>query len=149
MKMIPEYAEIQENMKPGKITVDGFLGNDGRNITDIISADEEEFSQLDLDFSEVAKLLRELLREGAKGLGKNVKYGKWEIAVNEARGNIPCPFKDGMFSKRVATIRNLNNSQEIVLSDLSVHLLEKHHFLQGRGSTFRLEPSMIKIVLYE
>lgn len=149
MKLTPEYASAQESMKPGKITAEGFLGSDDRNIVDIITADEEEFAHLGLDFSEVAKLMRKLLREGAKGLGNSINYEKWEITVDEARGNIPCPFKDGMFSKRVAKIKNLNNSKEIVISDLSVHLLEKHHFLQGKGSIFRLEPLMIKVVLYE
>lgn len=149
MKLTPEYASAQESMKPGKITAEGFLGDDDRNIVDIITADEEEFAHLNLDFSEVAKQLRQLLREGAKGLGNVVAFEKWEITVDEARGNIPCPFKDGMFSKRVATIKNLNNSKQIVISDLSVHLLEKHHFLQGKGSIFRLEPSIIKAVLYE
>jgi len=38
MKLTPEYASAQESMKPGKITAEGFLGDDDRNIVDIITA---------------------------------------------------------------------------------------------------------------
>lgn len=149
MKMTPKYIKAQENMKPGKITADGFLGDDDRNIVDIITADEEEFQYLGLDFVEVAKLMRKLMKEGLKGLGETIKYEKWEIRIDEARGFLPCPFQDGIFRKRVALVKNLNNGKELMFSELSIHLLAAHHFLQGKGSKFRLEPAMIKAVLYE
>jgi len=149
MKMTPKFIRAQENMKPGKITADGFLGSDDRNIVDIIAADEEEFDYLGLDFVQVAKLLRKLMREGLKGLGEPIRYDKWEIRIDEARGFLPCPFQDGIFRKRVATVKNLNNGLEIIYSELSIHLLAAHHFLQGKGAKFRLEPTLIKSVLYE
>lgn len=149
MKMTPKYVKAQENMKPGKITADGFLGEDDRNIVDIIQADEEEFQFLGLDFVQVAKLMRKLMREGLKGLGEPVKFEKWDIRVDEARGFLPCPFQDGIFRKRVAVVKNLNNNEEIIYSELSIHLLAAHHFLQGKGSKFRLEPTKIKKVFYE
>ncbi|MEJ5256750.1 MAG: hypothetical protein WHS64_00715 [Fervidobacterium sp.] len=149
MKMTPKYIRAQENMKPGKITADGFLGDDDRNIVDIIAADEEEFQFLGLDFVEVAKLMRKLMKEGLKGLGEPISFEKWEIRVDEARGFLACPFQDGIFRKRVAVVRNMNNNTEIMYSDLSIHLLAAHHFLQGKGAKFRLEPAIIKAVLYE
>lgn len=149
MKMTPKYIKAQENMKPGKITANGFLGDDDRNIIDIIQNDEEEFQFLGLDFVEVAKLMRKLMREGLKGLGESIRFEKWEIRVDEARGFLPCPFQDGIFRKRVAVVKNLNNNKEIMYSELSLHLLAAHYFLQGKGSKFRLEPVNIKNVLYE
>lgn len=149
MKMTPEQLRAQENMKPGKITADGFLGEDDRNIADIIQEDEASFTRLGLDFKEVAELMRKLVREGLKGLGEPIVYEKWEIKIDEARGFLPCPYQDGVFRKRVATVKNLKNNEQIIFSDLSIHLLEKHHFLQGRGSKFRLEPEKIKKVFYD
>lgn len=149
MKMTPEQLRAQENMKPGKITADGFLGEDDRNIADIIQEDEASFTRLGLDFKEVAELMRKLVREGLKGLGEPIVYEKWEIKIDEARGFLPCPYQDGVFRKRVATVRNLKNNEQIIFSELSIHLLEKHHFLQGRGSKFRLEPEKIKKVFYD
>lgn len=149
MKMTPEQLRAQENMKPGKITADGFLGEDDRNIADIIQEDEASFTRLGLDFKEVAELMRKLVREGLKGLGEPIVYEKWEIKIDEARGFLPCPYQDGVFRKRVATVKNLKNNEQIIFSDLSIHLLEKHHFLQGKGSKFRLEPEKIKKVFYD
>lgn len=149
MKMTPEQIKAQENMKPGKITADGFLGDDDRNIVDIIQEDEASFARLGLDFKEVAEFMRKLVKEGLKGLGESIVHGKWEIKIDEARGFLPCPYQDGVFRKRVATVKNLKNNEQIIFSDLSIHLLEKHHFLQGRGSKFRLEPEKIKKAFYD
>ncbi len=149
MKQSPKYKMAQENMKPGVITADGFLGDDDRNLVDIITEDEEEMALLGLDFVEVAKLMRKLTREGLKGLGELIKYENWEIRVDEARGFLPCPFKDGIFRKRTTVVKNLKNGKELVYSDLSIHLLAAHHFLQGKGAKFRLEPKEIKEVLYD
>ena len=100
MKMSPEYRKAQENMQPGVITSDGFLGDDQRNIVDIIEADEEEFSRLGLDFDEVVKRLRQLLEEGRRGLGEPVTIeNRWIVTTSEARGHLASPFEDGIFRK--------------------------------------------------
>jgi hypothetical protein len=39
MKQTPEYDKIQQQMKKGVITLDGFLGDDTRNLVDIIASD--------------------------------------------------------------------------------------------------------------
>jgi hypothetical protein len=152
MKMSPEYTKAQENMQPGVITSNGFLGDDTRNIVEIIEADEEAFERLGLDFDEVAKLLRRLLEEGRKGLGEPVTIdNKWIVTTTEARGHLASPFEDGIFRKVNARIERAPDGkptgEELLVSDLSLHLLEKNHFLQGKGSSFRNEPEQIKRVL--
>ncbi len=152
MKMSPEYRKAQENMQPGVITANGFLGDDTRNIVDIIEADEEEFSRLGMDFDEVAAQLRHLLNEGRKGLDEPVTVdGKWIVTTTEARGHLASPFEDGIFRKVNATIQRATNGKAegptLLVSDLSLHLMEKNHFLQGKGAPFRLDPHTIKTVL--
>ncbi|MDK2839682.1 MAG: hypothetical protein PWQ83_1248 [Thermosipho sp. (in: thermotogales)] len=149
MKMSPEMIKAQENMKPGVITAEGFLGEDDRNLVDIILQDEQEMAALKLDFDKVAQKLKKLLEVGEKGLGEPITYENFEIFVYEARGFLACPFEDGIFRKKVAVVKNLKNNETIMYSDLSIHLLEKHHFLQGKGSKFRLEPEKIKKVLFD
>ena len=39
MKQTPEYDRIQQQMKPGVIALDGFLGDDKRKLIDIIASD--------------------------------------------------------------------------------------------------------------
>lgn len=152
MKMSPHYTRAQANMQPGVITADGFLGDDHRSLADIIEADEEQFSRLDLSFQDVADRLRHLIEEGRKGLGEPVTVdGKWIVTISEARGRLASPFEDGVFRKINATIVTARNGQPqgtpLLVSDLSLHLLEKHHFLEGKGAPFRLEPAELKRVL--
>ncbi|MBO8160074.1 MAG: hypothetical protein H0Z24_00435 [Thermosipho sp. (in: Bacteria)] len=149
MKMTPEMIRAQENMKPGVITAEGFLGHDDRNIIDIIIADEIEMEKLGLHFSEVAERMKEILKFGEKGLGELVSYEHFLIKVDEARGFLPCPFQDGVYRKKVVYVKNNANNENLMFSVLSIHLIEKHHFLQGKGSKFRLEPFKIKKVLFE
>tara|TARA_B100000614_G_C14556661_1_gene495757 strand:- start:806 stop:1270 length:465 start_codon:yes stop_codon:yes gene_type:complete len=152
MKMSPEYTKAQENMQPGVITSDGFLGDDTRNIVDIIEADEEEFSRLGMDFDEVVGILRRLLEEGRKGLGEPVTIdGKWIVTTTEARGHLASPFEDGIYRKVNALIEHAPggtpDGTSLLVSDLSLHLMEKNHFLQGKGASFRIDPETVKKVL--
>ncbi|MFN4189445.1 MAG: hypothetical protein ACK4E2_00415 [Pseudothermotoga sp.] len=148
MKMSAEYIEAQKNMQPGVISSVGFLGDDKRDLVQIIDEDEQIMSQLGLDFEKVAMWMKKLLDLAVKGLGENVLVDdKWEVNVYEARGFIPCPFKDGIFRKRVIRVKNTHNKTQIDLSELSIHLFEKHHFLQGKGSPFRIDPYVLKKVL--
>ncbi|HUV06842.1 MAG TPA: hypothetical protein VMX75_03870 [Spirochaetia bacterium] len=148
MKMPPEYIHAQENMTPGKITADGFLGNDMRPLVDIIEADEERLASLALTFEGIAERLEFLSEEGRKGLGDAITVeGKWLVQVNEARGFLPCPFEDGIFRKITTVVTYIRGNQRIMYSDLSLHLLKAHHFLEGKGSSFRLEPEELAKIL--
>jgi len=148
MKMSPTLQKAQENMQPGEITGDGFLGDDTRPLVDIIEADEERFQALGLSFEEVAEQLTRLLDRGREGLGEPITVdGRWLVKVDEARGFLPCPFEDGIFRKITATVTNRNNQTTVLVSQLSIHLLGHHHFLEGRGSSFRMEPETARDVL--
>jgi hypothetical protein len=148
MKITPALLKVQEKMKPGVITGEGFLGDDTRSIVDIIQKDEETFASLGLDWDRVVAVLQLLFEEGEKGLGGDVIVkGEVAVTVTEARGYLPCPFGDGLHRKHIAGIRHMGSNEQLVISKLSLHLMEKHHFLQGRGSAFRCEPQAIKKVL--
>jgi hypothetical protein len=146
--MSPELKMAQENMRAGEITADGFLGTDKRPLVDIIEADEERFQALGMTFEDAAERMRNLLTSGRKGLGDPITVDtKWLVKVDEARGFLPCPFEDGIFRKITATVTHTTTQRSIVYSELSLHLLEAHHFLQGRDSNFRLEPESLHEVL--
>ena len=153
MKMSPEFVKAQANMLPGVITSDGFLGTDRRPIVDIIADDEREMEHDGLEFDETVSLMRHLMDEGRKGLGEPVTVdGRWIVQVFEARGFLASPFEDGIFRKINAQVTRLADGKpsgdSIMYSDLSLHLFEKYHFLQGKGSSFRLSPAAIKRVLF-
>lgn len=153
MKMSPEYAKAQANMQPGVITSDGFLGADRRPIVEIIAEDESKMEQLHLDVDDVVVRMHHLMEEGRKGLGEPVTVdGLWIVQVYEARGFLASPFEDGIFRKVNAQVTLVGGERPdesgMLYSELSLHLIEKYHFLQGHGSSFRLDPHTIKTVLY-
>jgi len=148
MKMSPELKRAQENMQPGVITSAGFLGEDLRNLADIIEQDEETLQKLGINIDEASRILHDLLEEGRKGLGEPITVqGKYRVQVTEARGFLACPFEDGIFRKTNAEIVHLPSGTSFLYSELSLHLFEKHHFLQGKGSPFRIDPPILKKLL--
>jgi len=148
MKMSPELKQAQENMAPGVITAEGFLGTDRRPLVDIIEADEEKMRLFEIGFEEAHEKMAYLLKEGRRGLGDPITVDDtWIVRTDEARGFLPCPFEDGVFRKVTATVTRRETDSEITFSELSLHLLEKHHFLQGTGSSFRIEPELLKETL--
>jgi len=151
MKMSPEYQKAQKNMEPGVITAYGFLGDDHRPIIEIITEDEERMAKAGLEFEATGERLRELLMAGRKGMGEPVTVeGKWLVKTDETRGYLASPFEDGIFRKMNTVVEPVGPEHKglrLMYSELSLHLLEKWHFLQGKGSTFRLEPDTIRKVL--
>lgn len=152
MKMSPEYTKAQANMQPGEITQDGFLGYDSRPIVDIIAADEEEMTHQGLSFEEASERMHYLMEQGRKGLEEPVTVDNtWIVRVSEARGFLASPFEDGIFRKVNCHVALAPNGKptgdEILFSELSVHLFEKYHFLEGYGASFRNEPATLKKVL--
>jgi len=150
---VGQLHRAEANLAPGVLTVDGFGGRDSRPLLRILREDELAFQELGLDWTAVADRLEALLHRGAEGLGEPITVeGRYLVRVAETRGMFACPWEDGLFRKRSATVRRLDDEghpqgAELLFSDLSLHLLRDHHFLQGVGSPFRLEPRILKEVL--
>ena len=148
MKMSQELKQAQANMQPGVILPGGFLGSDVRPLADIIAADEAAMRHLGLDWTELADRMRLLLGAGLTGLGEPVAVGDhWRVVASDTRGRLASPWEDGLFGKETVTV-SLADGQSLVFNELCVFLAERHHFLQGRGSPFRLEPEDLARVLF-
>lgn len=144
--------KAEANLVPGVLTAHGFLGHDTRPLLRIIREDSLLFAQLGLEWSAVALRLEELMLQGALGWGEPITVeDRFLVRVAETRGTFACPWEDGLWRKRSATAQRLEGGlpvgPEILFSDLSLHLLKEHHFLQGKGSPFRLEPKDLAGVL--
>lgn len=150
MKMTPALKKALSNMEPGVITAGGFLGDDKRELPEIIVEDQAHFKQENLDWDEVAEKLQYLTDQGRKGLGEPVTVDeKWIVKTDEARGHLACPWEDGVCRKINTIVKNKANGQSLFYTELTIHLLKEHQFLEGKGSTFRLEPHLIKTVLFD
>lgn len=148
MKMTEDLKKASENMKPGIITAEGFLGDDDRSLVDIIESDEEKLNSLKINLYDDIKRIKYLFEKGKEAFDEPITVdNKWLVKTDEARGYLPCPFEDGIFRKVNLRVKNLRNNEELFITELSLHLIEKHHFFQGKGSKFRVEPEQLKKVI--
>ena len=149
MKQSPELSIAQTNMRPGVITLHGFLGPDDRNLIDILTEDDGEVKRLGLSHELIGRCMEEMRDQGKRGLGEFVKVKPhFQVRVEAVRGKLPSPFSGpGLHRKTNTIVRNEAIGKEITYTDLQINLIVKNGFYQGRGSTYRLEPADIAQVL--
>ena len=149
MKQTVQMDRIQEKMQPGIFTRDGFLGSDRRNLIDILLDDDEAVKRMDLTHRRIAGRMIELRDAGMRGLGEFINVEPhYEVRVDSVRGKLPCPFGDpGIFPKTNITVRNTKLDREFTFTDMHIHLIGSHGFYEGKGSPFRLEPTMLVEIL--
>ena len=142
MKQTPEYDKIQEQMRKGVITLDGFLGTDERKLVDIIASDDTTVRQKKTTHQAIAERMKYLKSRGTKGLGEFITVDdSFEVKVDSVRGLLPSPVGGpGMYGKINTTVTNIRLGRTIVFTDLHIHFIEDHGFYEGHGSPFRLEP---------
>jgi hypothetical protein len=90
----------------------------------------------------LAAALREIYVKAERALGNPLPLLEKVTVVHvEARGRIPSPFSgDGTFQKGQAKIMDAATGEALLITPLSIHLIEKHGFFQGKGSKYRIEP---------
>lgn len=144
MKNTQSEMDAYERMKPGVITALGFLGKDKRSLADIIAADQEAWRRAGVDPDDAVAFLERLRDEGQRGLGEPISVGRrWVVSTGDARGLLACPYEDGAFHKNSIEVMDEKTGNNIVYSDLSIHLLKVHRFCQGQGNPFRLDPVIV------
>jgi len=149
MKQTVQMNNIQARMQPGVISLEGFLGSDSRNLTDILNDDNGTVNSLKLTHQQIALRMLEFRDKGLAGLGEFISVAPhFEVRVDSVRGKMPCPFGDpGIFPKTNITVKNLKSDQEITFTDLNIHMVLVHGFYEGSGSHFRLEPVQLAAIL--
>lgn len=149
MKQTAQMDAIQRDMRPGRITQSGFLGDDRRLLIEILDSDSAEVRRLGHTHASIARQMRALRDEGMKGLGEATTVPPhFEVRVDSVRGSLPCPFHhEGLFPKTNTTVTNTLNGRTITYTDLGIHMIAEHGFYEGTGSPFRLEPAELVAVL--
>ncbi len=145
MKPLPEEEKIRKNFQPGEITRDGFLGIDTRHIHDIIRDDLQTLEHKKISPQQIADRLQYFTDKGKEALENKVAVDTYTVQVTWARGMIPCPFGEpGLHHKITIYLTNTKTGKSITFSQLSIHLIREHGFFAGKGSTFRLDPLVLK-----
>ncbi len=145
MKENPAMHKIIENMKPGVISLNGFMGEDSRSIEEIIDHDAMTLEKIGLTRDEIADSLEALREKALEGFGDFISIsGDYMVKADSVRGKLPCPFDHpGLFRKTVITVANKKTEEEMFYTDLGIHLIREHGFFQGKGSFFRLDPEVL------
>ena len=142
MKKSPDQQEFEKLLRSSKFSSCGFLGQDPREIWEIIEQDGADVAQTGKTLSEIANRMEKLTTAGSKGLGDWVQIDHLlRVMVDDSRGMIPCPWPHrARFPKRTTTVNSLKTGLTLRWSDLNIHLIREHGFFEGRGSPFRIEP---------
>ena len=127
----------------------GFLGEDSRDLVQIIDEDIAVLQELGLRPGIVADAMEHFREEGSRGLGEFISVAPhFLVKVDSVRGKLPCPFGDpGLIPKTNITVRNQGKNIEIKYTDLNIHCIREHAFFEGKGSPFRVEPGNVVEVL--
>jgi hypothetical protein len=150
VKESPESKKLEEILRSSKLVAGGFMGQDNRSVTEVVSTDATELSKLGYSIEEIARRMREITDSATKALGNWVDMNeKFRAVVEEAKGQLVCPWPHpGGYDKRVTTVELKETGKSIFWSDLNIHLIGEHGFFEGKGSAFRVEPKELIDVIF-
>ncbi len=145
MKQTPHEDKVTSKMQPGIITLNGFLGTDTRHYHTIVAEDEKTLASLDKTPEELAERLEYFTKSSFDSfMGPILIDDIYEVETEVTRGKLPCPFSHaGIYRKTVTTLVNKTNNLSVRWTSLNIHLIKEHHFFEGLGSTFRLDPDFL------
>jgi hypothetical protein len=145
MKPNQKNSSLKDLLGPSKFSSRGYLGTDARAPEDIIKDDLKTLERIGIDKKKLVAVLKEAYGAAEKALGNPVELSLGVIAVHhEARGRIPSPFsEDGTLPKGEAVVSDKNSGETFTITPLSIVLIERHNFFQGKGSPYRIDPEVV------
>ena len=149
MKLSPSEQKLYENLQPSKFSSEGFLGTDTRPVNEIIADDLQTIENLGITKERLVSVLKDIYEKAKNSLGAEIIIAPNTIVrFYESMGRIPSPFKgDGVFEKGEAVVTDKNSGKTSIITALSINLIEKHDFFQGKGSRYRVDPAEIVQIL--
>lgn len=151
MKLSPTDKIIQDKMKAGVLTADGFLGSDRRNFRDIIAEDMKVVNTFERSLADIANRMQYLMEKSFLSYDGSIVVDKnYEVEYTSYRGVLLSPFPQaGRFGKATIKVTNLKNHMSVVWTPLHVHFIRDYGFFEGKGSKFRIEPEMLYKTIFD
>ncbi len=151
MKLSPTDKIIQDKMKAGVLTAEGFLGTDKRNFRDIIAEDMKKVNSFDKSLDDIADRMQYLMEKSFLSYDGSILVDKdYEVEYKSYRGVLLSPFpRAGRFGKATIKVTNLKNNMSVVWTPLHVHFIRDYGFFEGKGSRFRIEPEMLYRAIFD
>ncbi len=151
MKLSPNDKIIQDKMKAGVLTAEGFLGNDKRSFREIISEDMKIVNTFARSLDEIADRMQYLMEKSFLSYDGSIVVDKdYEVEYKSYRGVLLSPFpKAGRFGKAIIKVTNMKNNMSVEWTPLHVHFIRDYGFFEGKGSRFRIEPEMLYRAIFD
>ena len=152
MKQSPRDKKLEEVLRSTRLVAGGFMGTDPRHPIEIIEQDTAALENLGVTTGQLAQRMRELTELAKPRLGTWIDdaFGKIRIKSEDFKGTLVCPWPHpGFYEKRITTVEHLQTHQQIIWTDLNIHMIEEHGFFEGKGAFFRIEPKEIVSILFE
>ncbi len=150
MKQTPQEKSVERRMRPGIMTLTGFLGNDTRLLHEIIEEDRKILNILDITTHQIADRLQYFTDQALDSYeGPIIIDEIYQVEYISYRGKVPCPFPHpGMYPKGTVTLKNLRCNKSICWTPLNIHLIREHYFFEGKGAEHRIEPSEVSKIIF-
>jgi hypothetical protein len=141
---------LEALLSSGKLVMGGFMGWDDRELYEVIEEDVGMIWATGRSVDELARRMLELTEAGAKALGNPIVVeNRFEVIVEEHKGLNICPWEcQEPLRKRTTNVKQLSSGKVLSWTDLSIHLIHRHGFFQGKGSQYRLEPKELIGVVF-
>lgn len=151
MKRSPYDQKLEQMLRSSKLVAGGFMGTDSRSPLEVIEADTARLEQMGVTAQQVAARMMDLTLRAQEAFGNWVELKeKFSVKAEEYKGSLICPWPHvGRYEKRLTTCRRLDTGEEIMWTDLNIHLIDAHGFFEGKGSSFRLEPEAVVRILFK
>jgi len=142
---------LEESMRPGQLSNGGFLG-EHEKLDDVLKADDATVRRLGLTHEKIAARIQYFIdkvcyptREGS------LIDGKYLVGGEVYRGGQECPWGDaGLFmpnSEMDLFVVNQQTGERLKFPGGIVHLIQVHHFHEGKESPYRVDPERAARIL--
>jgi hypothetical protein len=149
-------VDLETLMRPGNLSGEGFLGPT-ESLDEVLAEDDKTVKELGLTHEQIADRIGYFVKKygqlannasGEQGwdeydkvIGEGYELGKYRFKVEVWRGAQECPWKDGVGSNTDYVVTNTETGESIEFPGLIEHLIRAHHFYEGKGTSYRLDPA--------
>lgn len=144
------------NFYPGALSKGGFLGKD-EDLDTIIQTDADTLQRIGTTHDEVSNTLYALLGYMHEGYVEDIpnRFRHFTLKLERWRGWQWCPFTGCIFNATAVCpysdvdfiIKNNQSGERVAGPGMIWHLIGTHHFFEGKGSSYRVDPEQLARVL--
>jgi hypothetical protein len=148
-------AELEKDMRPSARSdvgsTAGFLGPKEKLLDVLVADNRYVVDELGLTHQELAKHLHAIGSIGRWQVWEHRRFEyvfvyhgrRFKAATLVSKGFQPSPFRDGTQSGTDVTVENLDTGKKLRYGLLVPYLIERYGFYEGKGTSYRVEPSTV------